>query len=294
MNLKNMYQYNKKIKSNNIIVIIRFMDKYYENIALENLTLTNNLNLNMFSKKNEKHIVGDENSLYLTDMVKTLRFTNNVLFGFYLLLIVVLVYILYNKKEIIWKAKVALVSFLLLFPFFISGFQDTLRFIYNFLFSSTTNINITTIPEYETEIKDDITLIKNGNNDFQKYQGINLQNSIFDTKIENIKRKSTMNYRNSDFYNEKTSYYKNVNMVLFIIYYSCVIGFLYELFVLNTIKVDIYVKIGIVVLLGGYPFYAGWLSKFLIYIFTMIHTSVMVKAYKDPGNEYDTTGLFSS
>ena len=269
------------------------MDKYYENVAIENLTLTSHLNNYIFSKKNEKNIVGDENSQYLTDMVKTLRFTNNILFGFYLLLIMVLVYILYNKKEIIWKAKVALVTFLLLFPFFISGFQDTLRFIYNFLFSSTTNINVTTIPGYNNETIDDITIIKNSNNKFQTYQGINLQNSIFDTKIDNIKKTSTINYRNSDFYSENTGFYKNVNLVLFILYYICVLGFLYELFVLNVIKVDIYVKIGIVILLSGYPYYAGWLSKFLIYIFTLIHSTVMVKPYKNPVNEYDTTGLFS-
>jgi len=146
------------------------MDKYYENIAIENLTLTSHLNNYMFSKKNEKQIVGDENSQYLTEMIKTLRFTNNILFGFYLVLIIVLVYILYNKKEIIWKAKVALVSFLLMFPFFISGFQDTLRFTYNFIFSSTTNINVSTIPEYNNETMDDITIIKNSNNKFQKYQ----------------------------------------------------------------------------------------------------------------------------
>jgi hypothetical protein len=256
----------------------------YFQLFKENSIFNNDLNSDIKNKESDNKLVNEENAKYLTYSNSQLRFANNVLFGIYLFLLCILAYILYNKN-MPYKAKIIILLILLLYPFYISALQDNLRFLYNFLFSGSTNIN-------ETVARDNITEISNshkyGTSGSIYYDGLTKENSVIDTKTNNIKKDSSTNDRNSVLTSVETENYKYLNTGLFYIYYICVVGFLYVLFATSNFPFNIYLKIVIIILLAGYPYYINMVANYLIYLITMIYSTIMARTYKDPNNKYDT------
>jgi hypothetical protein len=119
------------------------------------------------------------------------------------------------------------------------------------------------------------------------YYNLITNNKIIDVKSGIIKGADVRNDRESIYLNEKSSRHNYINFALLCFYYICMLAFLYELFVLNVINVNIYVKVFIVILIGSYPFYINWIENYLFYVSKMIHSLIVMKVYKDPRSEYD-------
>jgi cation transport ATPase len=259
----------------------------YENVLKENTILNDKINTHLFSENKDKQDVDDEKSKYLQETILNMRFLNNCLFGIYFTLFVGLAYTIYNKDLDI-RAKIALFLLFLLYPFYISALQDNLRFIYNFLFSSTTNINTTSLPESNELINNNTSNIDKTEEKEVDYNALVKENSILETKVTNNKNDSLLNSRNSMFTAEQSEYYKTINSYLFILYYLCALGFVYVLFATAAFPFNIYLKITLVVLLAGYPYYVDMLVIGLIYILTVLYKLIMGQPYKDSNAKYDT------
>jgi len=263
------------------------MDKHYESIVKENTILSDKINTHLFSENKDKQDVDDEKAKYLKETILNMQFLNNCLFGIYLVLLIGLAYILHTKPLDI-RAKISIVLVLLLYPFFISGLQDNLRFIYNFLFSASIYNNVSTVPESNEVINNNVTNTNRLDDNIVEYNSLVKENSILDTKNINNKNDSLVNSRNSIFTSEQSNYYKTVNEYLFYLYYLCVLAFMYVLFATAAFPFNIYIKMIIVVLLAGYPFYIDMLVFGLIYVFTVLYKLVMSQPYKDSNAKYDT------
>jgi len=263
------------------------MTKQYENVAKENTILNDKINTHMFSENKDKKDIDDEKSKYLQETILTMRFINNCLFGIYLTLFAGLAYTIYNK-DLNVKAKIALFLVFLLYPFFISALQDNLRFIYNFLFSATTNINTSSLPESNELINDNTSNIHKTEENEVDYNALVKENSILGTKVSNNKNDSLVNSRNSIFTADQSEQYKTMNSYLFILYYLCALGFIYVLFATASFPFNIYLKIIIVVLLAGYPYYIDMITIMLMYVLTVLYNLIMGQPYKDPNTKYDT------
>ena len=264
------------------------MDKYYENILNQNKFLNNKINTDKFSEKVDNQHIHDAKSNYLNDTTNYMRFLNNVLYGIYLILLAVLGYLLYNKT-MSYKAKIAIFTLLLLYPFFISALQDNLRFIYNFLFSDTTNVNQVVEADNKTELSNNYESNNDiDNDDSLDYNNISHENSIIETKTNNINNESSTNFRNSLFTSYSSETYKNINAYLLYFFYACGVGFLYELFATDAFPFNIYLKIFIVILLVGYPYYVDSIAVFVLYAINLMYSLIMGYAYKDPNSKYDT------
>ena len=263
------------------------MENHYDSIIKENNILHDKINTHLFSVNSDKQELDDEKSKYLKDVIIDMRFMNNCLFGIYLVLLVGLAYIIYNK-ELDIRAKTSLVLLFLIYPFFISGLQDNLRFIYNFLFSATTNINVSSVPDKNELINTNVPNNNTDNDNEVNYNSLSKENSILDTKITNFGNNSVTNVRHSEFTLDKSDSYKSINVYLFYFYYICVLGFLYQLFATDAMPFNIYVKIFVVIALAGYPYYVDIIAEFLIYVFTLLYKLTMSQAYKHPNAKYDT------
>jgi len=264
------------------------MDKNYISAQKENKLLIDKINTHMFSENQDKQDVDEEKTKYLKETILYMRFFNNCLFGIYLMLFAGSTYLLINKP-LDNRAKIALILLFLLYPFFISGLQDNLRFIYNFLFSATTNINTTSIPESNEAVNNKTTVsIQDSDERLVKYHTVSKENSILETKVTNNANESLMNSRNSVFTASKSDYYKDLNGYLFILYYLSALGFIYVLFATNAFPIGIYFKMGVVILLAGYPYYIDILVGGLIYLVTILYKLVMGQPYKDSNAKYDT------
>jgi hypothetical protein len=224
------------------------MEQQHESISKENTVLTNKINTYLFSENKDKQHVDDVKTIYLKETIANMRILNNYLFGIYLLLFTGLAYLIYNMTLNI-RAKVALLLVFLLYPFYINALQDNVRFIYNFLFSETTNINTSSIPESNELLNDNISSISSSDNIVVNYNSIAKENSILDTKVTNNMNLSLMNTRQSIFTSEQSLFYKTINNYLFIIYYLCVLGIIYELFATTGFPFNIYIKITITILI---------------------------------------------
>jgi hypothetical protein len=263
------------------------MTKQYENVVKENVILNDKINTYMFSENKGKQDIDDEKSKYLQETILTMRFINNCLFGIYLTLFAGLAYTIYNK-DLNVKAKIALFLVFLLYPFFISALQDNLRFIYNFLFSASTNINTSSVPESNEVVNNNATNIYNSYDNEVDYNALVKENSILGTKVTNNKNDSLVNSRNSIFTADQSEQYKTMNSYLFILYYLCVLGFIYVLFATASFPFNIYIKIIIVVLLAGYPYYIDMITIIIMYVLTVLYNLIMGQPYKDPNTKYDT------
>jgi hypothetical protein len=264
------------------------MDKHYDSVLKENTILSDKINTHLFSVNQDKQDVDDEKSKYLKETILNMQFINNCLFGIYLILLIVLVYIL-NTKPLDIRAKIAIALVFLLYPFFISGLQDNLRFIYNFLFSASVYNNVSTVPESYELINDNTSNVyKSDDNKEVDYTSLVKENSILDTKNVNNTNDKLLNSRNSVFTADQSEQYKTLNGYLFILYYICSLGFVYVLFATTAFPFDIYIKMVMIVLLAGYPFYIDMLVIGLIYVFTVLYKLIMGQPYKDPDAKYDT------
>jgi hypothetical protein len=123
----------------------------FKSINRQNNILSDKINKIKYNEIHDKQDVNIEKALYVKDSIYYLRIFNNYLFGFYIVLLFILAYLFY-KKDLPLIGKILVLVLLLLYPFFISGLQDNLRFIYNFLFSETTNINVSTDEKNITEL----------------------------------------------------------------------------------------------------------------------------------------------
>jgi hypothetical protein len=105
--------------------IIVTTEQYYDAVRAENNMLDNNKiqSLDNYSTDNSK-------SFYILNTSDSIRFVNNIMFIIYYLLILILVYFMYNKNIHIYS-KLILFLLLLLYPFFITEFQDNLRYVYH-------------------------------------------------------------------------------------------------------------------------------------------------------------------
>jgi hypothetical protein len=186
------------------------------------------------------------------------------------------------------RAKIALFLVFLLYPFYISALQDNLRFIYNFLFSATTKINTSSIPESNELINDNASNIYKSDAEEVNYNALVKENSILDTKNVNTTNDKLLNSRNSVFTADQSEQYKTLNGYLFILYYICALGFVYVLFTTTAFPFNIYLKIIMVVLLAGYPFYIDMITIVLMYVFTVFYKLIMGQPYKDADAKYDT------
>ena len=119
------------------------------------------------------------------------------------------------------------------------------------------------------------------------YDNLLINNKIIEIKTNSIKGADVSNDRAAIYLNEKSSKYNYINILLLCLYYICVLAFLYELFVVNIINVNIYIKVFIVFLLGFYPFYVDWIESYFFYISKMLYSFLVIKVYKDPKSEYD-------
>lgn len=262
----------------------------YENVAKENTILNDKINTLMFSENKGKKDIDDEKSKYLQETILTMRFINNFLFGIYLALFVGLAYTIYNK-DLDVRAKIALFLLFLLYPFYISALQDNLRFIYNFLFSATTKINTSYVPESNELINNNTSNIHKPEENEVDYNALVKENSILETKVTNNENDKTMNSRNSIFTAEQSEQYKTMNSYLFMLYYICALGFVYVLFATTAFPFNIYLKIIVVVLLAGYPYYIDMITIAIMYVLTVLYKLVMGQPYKDPDAKYDTSLL---
>jgi len=262
----------------------------YENVAKENTILNDKINTLMFSENKGKKDIDDEKSKYLQETILTMRFINNFLFGIYLILFVGLAYTIYNK-DLDVRAKIALFLLFLLYPFYISALQDNLRFIYNFLFSATTKINTSYVPESNELINNNTSNIHKPEENEVDYNALLKENSILETKVTNNENDKTMNSRNSIFTAEQSEQYKTMNSYLFMLYYLCALGFVYVLFATTAFPFNIYIKIIVVVLLAGYPYYIDMITIAIMYVLTVLYKLVMGQPYKDPDAKYDTSLL---
>jgi len=216
-----------------------------------------------------------------------MRFVNNCLFGIYLTLFAGLAYIIYSKPLNI-KAKIAIILLFLLYPFYISALQDNLRFIYNFLFSATTNINTSSLPESNELINNNTSNIHKTEEKEIDYNALVKENSILETKVTNNQNDKLTNTRNSIFTADNSENYKTINGYLFLLYYLCALGFVYVLFATTAFPFNIYLKITLVVLLAGYPYYVDLITIALMYVLTVLYKLIMGQPYKNPDAKYDT------
>jgi len=261
------------------------MNQYYDAIVNENKLLTNQTTTDFLNEKTDNQDVEDQRSSYLNLSNLNLRYINNVLFGIYLLLFIVLAYLIYSKN-MPWKGKLAILLLLLLYPFFISSLQDNLRFLYNFLFSDTTNINTSEVENNDSKLKNNYTPSSDLNS--KQYDSIRKENSILDTANTNTIQDSETNDRHSILISTETENHKYWNIFLLVSYYLCFAGFLYVLFTNPVFTFSIYLKVVLVLLLAAYPFYINKVVNFLMYLLTMLYSLIMTQTYKDPNAKYDT------
>jgi len=120
------------------------------------------------------------------------------------------------------------------------------------------------------------------------FENVITENNAINAKIDSESSKSAGEIRDSTFLTEKKNRYTTINKFLLAVYYICFLGFIYEVFVLNIMNLNIYVKIIVIVLFAGYPFYINWASEFVIYLFTLLYSLFVSKVYKDPQSQYDT------
>jgi hypothetical protein len=114
------YKYNVLKKS-----IIATTEQYYDAVRAENNMLDNNKIQSL-----DNYSTDDSKSFYILSTIDSIRLLNNIMFIIYYLLILILVYFIYNKN-IPTYSKLILFLILLLFPFFITQMQDNLRYVYH-------------------------------------------------------------------------------------------------------------------------------------------------------------------
>jgi hypothetical protein len=263
--------------------------QYYFGIQKQNKHVTNSLTTNNVVEEKDKRDVDLQVSKYLASSTTFLRFFNNILFGFYLILLVVLGYLLYIHS-MPWKAKLILFTLLLLYPFYISSLQDNMRFLYNFLFSDSLYNNVVVAKENNQEVINDYQTILPVEDDRSvKYDNISRENSIIDTASINNRDVTFTNDRYSILTSVDSENVKYWNGICFYLFYVCVLGMIYELFATDAFPFSIYIKIGVVILLAAYPFYINTVANFLIYLFTLMYSLMMIQTYKDPSMKYNTT-----
>jgi hypothetical protein len=203
-----------------------------------------------------------------------------------IILLLLLAYLLYNNT-LPWKNRGAIFLLLLLYPFFISSLQDNLRFLYNFLFSSTTNINTSASKETNSDTLNNYKSDPTKRDEIQ-YNQVKKENSMISTTYTNLMNNSNKNDRQSIF-KATESYNLNFwNFALLILFYFVVAIFIYYLFTSTVLSFSIYLKIVIVLIIVPYPFYCDIVANFIIYLFSLLYSLVMVKTYKDPKSKYDT------
>jgi nitrate reductase NapE component len=103
------------------------------------------------------------------------------------------------------------------------------------------------------------------------YQNINIQNTKILDSYNDIRNQITMNEKNTIKPMELKKYFDNVILYLFITYYGLFVIFLYFLY---FIKINNYLKIGIVLFILIYPFlmyilYIG-LYPYVVYYFCLV------------------------
>jgi len=122
--------YNYLFSNTNLeISIYNHKEKYYGNVMRENNMLNNKI-------KEQKDIYSPDNDkvTYFKTTTESLIYFNNMLYIFYCILLIVLAYFVYNKN-MTRVTKILLITLFVLFPFFISNFQDNLRFAYKYFFT---------------------------------------------------------------------------------------------------------------------------------------------------------------
>jgi hypothetical protein len=164
-----------------------------------------------------------------------------------------------------------------------NNFTNSFHNIYNPLSYNTKGYN------QELKNQNDIFITEDVNIKQRMYDIVNTENNVLDNKTTEVNTTATTNDRDSNFLNEKSTNYQIANSILFYAFYICILGFLYQLFVLNILNVNIYLKIFIVFLLILYPFYINFLVTFFLYIFNLLHAFIMSQTYKDPKSYYDTS-----
>jgi hypothetical protein len=120
------------------------------------------------------------------------------------------------------------------------------------------------------------------------YDSVNIENTTIDEKIESIQTNSIKHDRDSNFFKSNSNNYNFINLLLYGVYYLCVLGLVY---VMTLTDLNIYIKIAIIILFLIYPFIIVPIESFVLYGVNMLHAFIMMTTYKDPVDKYDTSRL---
>lgn len=97
------------------------------------------------------------------------------------------------------------------------------------------------------------------------YEAIKKQNILLDDQIQTNKGVYSTYDKQSFYKQEKIDTFKKMNFILYLLFYICLIGLIYMMFINETFS--IYQKIGIVFAFMIYPYVIRIIEKMLIFLF---------------------------
>ena len=154
--------------------------------------------------------------------------------------------------------------------------------------SSTLISNLTDIQDlrgdiYDTMLSDDVK------NKQRLYDGVKLENNIFDDKVKNDKNTSVKYDRESNHVTSSSTSASNVYNFLFYSYFIILLEVIYVLFISDDYNVNFTIKVCLVLALIIYPFTINYLEEYVTYVLKLLYSFITSKVYKDPKLEYDTS-----
>jgi hypothetical protein len=121
------------------------------------------------------------------------------------------------------------------------------------------------------------------------YDGVKLENKIFDKKVQNDKNKAVLQDRESIRVMSSSITVSNVYNFMFYGYFIILLGVLYLFFIANDYNVNFNFKVSLVIALIVYPFIIIYIEKYFYYISKMLYSLITNKPFKDPKLDYNTT-----
>jgi hypothetical protein len=120
------------------------------------------------------------------------------------------------------------------------------------------------------------------------YDGVKLENNIFDKKVENNKNTALLQYRESNRVMSSSITVSNVYNFMFYGYFIILTGVLYLFFIANDYNVNFNIKVTLVIALIIYPFIINYIEKYFYYISKLLYSLITNKPFKDPKLDYNT------
>jgi len=136
---------------------------------------------------------------------------------------------------------------------------------------------------YDTMLSDDIT------NKQRLYNGVKLENNIFDEKVENDKETAVKYDRESNHVISSSTSISILYKFLFYSYFIILLAVVYIFFIADDYNINFNIKVCVVIVMIIYPFTINYIEEYFSYILKVLYSFATNKVYQDPKMDYNTS-----